>query len=272
MTTDPRLDAVLERGARRGKYDRGHRLIWVLLGVILLGTGALALAFFSSRADDGERDRTITALSQQAADNARDAHALAEQVKRLGGVPVVQPELPAPAAEPRPARGIKGTAIDNGHLVVTYTDGASEDKGPVVGPAGTGGAAGRGIVGSGIVNGHLVLSYSDTTTEDVGPVVGPKGDRGRGISSSAIVDGRLVLTYDDGTTQDLGPLPVGRGVKKTEVVACRWRVTYTDGVTEDAGNACTTQTETQTQTVTPTPSSSAPSTTDNKPLLPAPPS
>lgn len=244
-----RIENVVERAAEDARDDRGHRWMWAALGAVVLG---LAVAGISL----GHLATSVDALSQQAADNARTAQLLADQVKQLGGVPVVQPPEPqrGPPGEPgKPGRGIAGTTIVGGRLLIAYDDGTSEDKGPVVGQPGADGAAGRGVIGTAIVAGHLILSYSDSTTEDVGQVVGTDGDDGapgRGVTSVEAVDGRLVVTYTDGTRQDAGPLPAGspgRGVQKAEVVDCRWRVTYTDGTTEDAGNACTTE------TVTPSP-------------------
>jgi hypothetical protein len=255
--TDTRTD--IQQATEDAKDSRGHRGIWLAFGVILAGLTLLAVAYFFDR-------QAILGLETRADDNARTAQVLAEQVRKLGGVPVVQPPNPerGPQGDRGPAgRGIAGTAIVDGRLLIAYDDGTSRDVGPVVGQPGANGPAGRGVAGTAIVAGRLVLSYSDGTTEDVGQVVGTDGDDGapgRGVTSVAAVDGRLIVTYSDGTTQDAGPLPAGppgRGVQRAEVVDCRWRVTYTDGTTEDAGNACTTE------TVTPTPTSSG-----RPPLLP----
>lgn len=115
-----------------------------------------------------------------------------------------------------PGRGISSTSIVDGRFLVTYTDGATEDKGSIQGPKGENGTTGKGITGSTInASGHLVLTYSDGTTADVGQVVGTNGKNGtngkdgRGISSTGIVNGHLIVTYTDGDTTDLGPLPQG---------------------------------------------------------------
>lgn len=129
-----------------------------------------------------------------------------------------------PGKNGEPGRGIASTNIVNGHFLVTYTDGATEDKGNVQGPNGKDGKDGKGITASSVNAGHLVLSYSDGTTADVGQVVGTNGVNGangkdgangangkdgRGISSTGVVNGHLVVTYTDATTTDLGPLPQG---------------------------------------------------------------
>lgn len=144
-------------------------------------------------------------------------------------------------------RGITGTAIVDGHLRVSYTDGVTEDKGAVVGAQGV---AGRGVVGSTITTaGHLVLSYSDGTTEDAGTVVGPQGaagengENGRSVVSVTVSpDFHLTVAYDDGTTADAGQLPpgprgeAGRGIASVafDMDTCRAVVTYTDGTSEQA--------------------------------------
>lgn len=122
----------------------------------------------------------------------------------------------------QPGRGIASTQIVEGRFLVTYTDGATEDKGSVQGPKGDKGDAGKGITGSTVnTAGHLVLTYSDGAATDVGQVVGvngkdgasgangANGKDGRGISSVGVVNGHLVVTYTDGTDTDLGPLPPG---------------------------------------------------------------
>ncbi|MHB2252714.1 ExeM/NucH family extracellular endonuclease [Corynebacterium aurimucosum] len=209
-----------------------------------------------------------------------------------------------PSEDPAPtddARGIKSVTIDdNGHLIITYTDGTIEDAGKVVGadgkdgqdgtdgndgdkgPKGDKGDAGQdgkdgadGKDGRGIKSvttnneGDLIITYTDGTTENAGKVSGPKGDKGepgkdgRGIESVRINDkGELIVTFTDGEEQNVGKVvgaqgdagkdgkdgadgengtdgkdgEDGRGIKsvttndKGEVV-----VTYTDGTSEILG-------------------------------------
>lgn len=136
---------------------------------------------------------------------------------------VQQAPVPGPSGQqgqPGTAgRGITGTAIVANHLMISYTDGKTEDKGVVVGAVGVKGTDGRGIKSTSISGGHLVLAYTDGTSEDVGQVVGKNGENGnngengangRGIASIAISgDFHLVVTYTDGTSDDLGQLPPG---------------------------------------------------------------
>ena len=93
MTNETRVDQALERGADGAKDVTGHRLMWALLALVLLGLGLLAVAFFASRA---ESEGTESALRG-------DVAALASQVRGLGGTPVVVPSavVGAPGASGR---------------------------------------------------------------------------------------------------------------------------------------------------------------------------
>ena len=120
-------------------------------------------------------------------------------------------EDPAPADD---ARGIKSVTIDdNGHLIITYTDGTTEDAGKVVGADGKEGQDG-----------------TDGKDGDKGPQ-GDKGDKGdagqdgkdgadgkdgRGIKSVTTNDkGEVVVTYTDGTSEILGTLAGSKGDQGT---------------------------------------------------------
>jgi hypothetical protein len=62
---------------------------------------------------------------------------------------------------------------------------------PVESIPGTPGAPGRGVTGTAIVSGHLIVSYSDATQQDVGQVVGANGTNGtNGINGTNGADGQ----------------------------------------------------------------------------------
>ena len=242
---------------------------------------ALAVLLLTYQATSQEQRLS---LEQQVAEIAADAKAVADPLADLCRT---DPSVAARAGEacqkaaevksepvPRPVngtdgRGIQGTDIVDGRLVIYYTDGTRDDKGRVVGQAGAAGGAGRGIVASTINDGRLVLAYTDGAREDIGQVVGAQGDAGedgatgRGIAAVDGSSGRLLITYTDGTTADAGPLPpgpagprgeagpAGRGVQRAYVEDCRWYVLYTDGTSQDAGNACTTETAEPPETTPP---------------------
>lgn len=71
--------------------------MWALLGLVLIGLTATSAAIWSSHMNDAEQTRQIAALQSQNGDLARGAVALADQVKQLGGTPVVQPPSPGAA-------------------------------------------------------------------------------------------------------------------------------------------------------------------------------
>lgn len=140
-----------------------------------------------------------------------------------------------------PGRGITNVVINSGDLVVEYSDGSSDNVGPVKGGRGDKGEPGqkgepgdpgRGITNVELVEGDLILEFSDGTTDRLGPVVGPAGevtdtqireiierlkieiagepgDDGRGIAKVEVTsEGRVLVTYTDDTVEDVGEVIV----------------------------------------------------------------
>ena len=161
-------------------------------------------------------------------------------------------EDPAPTDE---ARGIKSVTIDdNGHLIITYTDGTTEDAGKVVGSDGKDGKDGDkgdkgdagqdgkdgadGKGGRGIKSvttndkGEVVVTYTDGTSEILGTLAGSKGDQGMpgrdgfdGAPGRDGTDGRDGANGKDGKD--------GRGIKSVTTDADgNLVITYTDGTSE----------------------------------------
>lgn len=111
-------------------------------------------------------------------------------------------EDPAPTDD---ARGIKSVTIDDeGHLIITYTDGTTEDAGKVVGADGKDGKDGdKGPKGD---KGDAGQDGKD----------GADGKDGRGIKSVTTNDkGEVVVTYTDGTSEILGTLADAKGDQGT---------------------------------------------------------
>jgi hypothetical protein len=195
---------------------------------------------------DAQQEQVIDPLDEACARDAEVRRRLGDLCGRAKSV-AQEPQRGETGATGDAGRGITGTAIVDGHLHVSYTDGVTEDKGVVVGPAG---GKGRGVVGSSITpTGRLVLSYTDGTTEDVGVVVGPSGatgsdgPAGRSVASVTVSsEFHLIVSYDDGTTEDAGPLPpgpkgeTGRGIASVafDMESCTATVSYDDGTTEQA--------------------------------------
>lgn len=112
-------------------------------------------------------------------------------------------------------RGISNATINGqGHLILTYTDGTTQDVGIVQGASN---GSGRGITAAIIdASGHLILSYSDNTSQDVGQVVGANGRDGKdgaGFTQAQVTNGRLYLTRSTGEVLDLGIVQGPKGDK-----------------------------------------------------------
>jgi len=210
--------AVGERQDRRGRMLR-------TVTAFAVGAAVAAAAMAFVKVDTQEQaDQVVGYLQEDLATVCAAAPAAAldapaqEQCRRaeqgLPPAPGLEGEQGASGSDGADGRGIASTRIDEaGHLFITYTDGAVEDKGLVVGAAGgrgVDGPPGRGITNTALgEDGVLTLTYTDGATEAVGTVVGRDGVDGRGIVSTTAVDGQLQVTYTDGTIEFVGPLPAG---------------------------------------------------------------
>lgn len=263
--TPPPTDVDEEESVREkvlSSQDRRQRAGRILLVGVLLYlvasnvwtqvTAEEAQVTASQATDDKETaQRQAKSLAEQVAEAcAKGGEAAAElgpaactEARDVQQDPVVN-DVPEDGADGSDGRGITGTTIADGRLMISYTDGTVEDKGVVTGEDGE---PGRGIVTSSITPaGRLVLAYSDGSTEDVGPVVGPGGTNGtdgrdgRGVVSVTVsTEYHLIVTYDDGSTADAGPLPAGppgRGIVSVafDFDTCVATVSYTDDTEQQA--------------------------------------
>lgn len=134
--------------------------------------------------------------------------------------------VPGPQGPAGPAgtngRGVQSVAVTNGRLIVTFTDGATQDAGPLPttgeGGSGTPGADGVSVTGATInSSGHLIITLSTGATIDAGPAkgeqgeagpagaAGPAGEAGQSVTDAEINgSGHLILTLSDATTIDAG--------------------------------------------------------------------
>lgn len=228
---------AIQAAAEEARDKRSHRMMTIAAVVVVACILGLAVTWWASTA---RLQSEVADLQRSRTEAARAADSLANQVRSLGATPVVPPPSPSVAGPAGPSgaagRGITGTQMVGGHLVVTFTDGTTVDLGQVngqpgtPGQTGTPGVAGRSIIGTAINGNHLVVSYSDGQTSDVGAVVGPAGaagaagtpgtngtngtngkdgTNGRGVASVTINSSHLIVTYTDGTTSDAGQLPPG---------------------------------------------------------------
>lgn len=200
---------TVAHAVRAGRDRKWRRRVWILgaVAIVSFAFGASSIGYLYVRSTGYAKGQSQAAVVGQQ---------LAGQLRANGLTPVVQPPAPIqPQPGPTGQRGpsgtsITGTAITNGHLMVSYSDGHTQDVGRVVGAVGATGKQGRGIKSTAVVGGHLMVSYTDNTTVDLGSIVGPKGDQGRGVASVTVsADFHLIVTYGDGTTSDAGALPPG---------------------------------------------------------------
>ena len=121
---------------------------------------------------------------------------------------------------------------DEGHLIVTFSDGTTQDAGAVIGKNGSDGidgTNGRGILSAGLDAGNLVIRFSDGTTQNLGMVVGPSGEDG--------TNGTKGDTGDPGTNGTNGTNGIdGLSVIDLKVDTAGYvQVYYSDGQVKPAG-------------------------------------
>jgi hypothetical protein len=115
--------------------------------VMIAGVGGLAAAYVDAQAD---------------------VAALGDQVRALGAVPEVAPSLPIEPVPGPPGRGVLGTDVVGGRLIVLYSDGTREDAGQVTGQPGVPGEPGPGVTATDVVGGRLIVTYTDDERVDPG--------------------------------------------------------------------------------------------------------
>lgn len=156
MTGDQIDRTLVEPAAAQARDDRSHRLLnlaGVLVVVAVLGLAVWSwLSIHSLNADVATADSDARTATTSAQDAAGRAQQLYDQVKRLGGTPVVQPPPPiaaGPAGQPG-ATGATGPAGQNPPCLLTAqqcqgTDGKPGADGTqgVPGPVGPAGADGK---------------------------------------------------------------------------------------------------------------------------------
>lgn len=138
-------------------------------------------------------------------------------------------------------RGVTSFDQSSGELIVTYSDGQTQNVGPVVGKDGAQGIqglTGRGILSTALQNGNLIVNYTDGTSETLGYIVGPAGEAGApgadGAPGTNGVDGQPGRDGVDGAPGTNGV----DGISVTGVVLDSTNtvyVSYSDGRTLSAG-------------------------------------
>lgn len=256
-TPDERSTDVTTPVTPDGRLDRrGQRNQWIV--IVVLSLAVLYVVYQQVQANIAANVATSTAkdLAEPVDKLCRDDPNARRRIgnERCDQAAEVQQDPPVaavprdgkdgkPGKDGKDGRGIAGTAIVNGHLFVTYTDGIREDKGVIV----TNGKDGRGIRSATLRDGQLVLTYTDDTSTTVGRIVGRDGVNGRGIADVTVSeDYRVIVTYTDGTIDDVGALPPGppgndgtdgadgRGIDTVDfnIKECTATIRYSDGTAE----------------------------------------
>lgn len=214
--------------------DKNWRKI-AIASLVALGLYVIGSVIYS-KVETLEAQGTVQELAEPVDDlcttNAQAKAQIGEEKCKKAAEVQAEPQIPViiEGTDGVDGRGITGTRMDGESLIVSYTDGAEQNVGVVVGENGKPGANGvdgvdgvdgRGITGTAIAEGQLQLNYTDGTSEFIGVVVGQDGADGsngingddgvdgRGVASTQGVEGRLIITYTDGTIEDAGPLPIG---------------------------------------------------------------
>lgn len=132
-------------------------------------------------------------------------------------------------------RGVAGFDQSSGDLIVTYTDGKTQNVGRVVGKDGAigpMGPAGRGILSSNLRNGELIVNYTDGKSESLGIVVGPAGADGKdGLPGVDGTNGTNGVDGAPGTPGKDGISVIDVKLDATNTV----QVYYSDGTIRAAG-------------------------------------
>lgn len=260
---------------------RDRRSMWIILGalagaVVIAGGVALQTTSEIDRQSDQRVAAQSTAVAAQSTAQAAQSQAdtLAEKVAaackttgpvhdqlvKAGACQVATAVQQSPATKTTRIKGdpgvagpaggtgpgILGTAVADGDLIVTYTDGRTVNAGRVAGarglPGQTGptgmpgqvgqpGKDGRSITATTITDGALLVSYSTGASVNLGTVVGPAGSPG--IPGTAGKDGAAGAAGLNGADGKNGA--DGRGVQTVSASSGRLVVTYTDGTSVDAG-------------------------------------
>jgi hypothetical protein len=197
--TDPIERAIVQPAARAAHDRRSHVLIYLAGAAVILGVLGLALLWWGQH-------QQIAQLRADGNATASQAQQLAQQVRTLGGTPVVEPAAPGPQGP----QGLPGDTGATGPQGPPGVPGATGPTGPtgVQGPAGPSGASGRdGTDGSDGATGPQGPAGEQGAAGPAGPQ-GPQGEPGPA-----------------GATGEPGQPPSG------------WTTTYPDGSTETCQRA-----------------------------------
>ncbi|WP_211246647.1 hypothetical protein [Amycolatopsis taiwanensis] len=192
--TDPIERAIVQPAARSARDSRSHRLIYVAGALLVLGIIGLAVLWWGQH-------QQIAQLRADGNTTASQAQQLAQQVRSLGGTPVVEPPVPGPQG-PQGEPGAAGAAGAPGPQGPPGPVGVAGPPGPA-GPSGAPGASGRD--GKDGATGPAGPSGAQGPAGPAGPQ-GPQGPPGPpGPAGASGAPGQppsgWTATYPDGSTE-----------------------------------------------------------------------
>lgn len=194
--TDPIEQRIVQPAAHDARDGRSHLIIYAAGAAVVAGIIGLALLWWGQHGQ-------ITQLRADGNTTASQAQQLANQVRSLGGTPVVEPASPGPQG-PQGLPGSNGATGSTGQTGAQGVPGQKGDKGDT-GAAGTNGSNGQ--------NGN------DGKT-------GPSGEPGAtGAQGPAGAQGATGPAGPAGADGEPGQPPSG------------WTTTYPDGSTETCQRA-----------------------------------
>ncbi|AIZ01713.1 putative tail fiber protein [Arthrobacter phage vB_ArtM-ArV1] len=182
----------------------------ILLLALAVGVTLWAFEYGATKKDNSALTTNVEALAAGVQQQCATGKPLYDNEGRnLCPVAKEAEKDPTTVVKAADGRGITGTEIVNGYMMVKYSDGAVEQVGKVQGNDGKDGDPGkdgRAITGTDIVAGEMILNFSDETSDNLGPVVGPAGV---GIQDVRNVDGSLTIVLTNGQFINAGILPPG---------------------------------------------------------------
>lgn len=106
-------DEVIHQAAEESKDHRGHIVLWLCGALLMIGVLALAAVVFIGRAQNDHLAGQVDALTHRAETAEQATGQLADQVRKLGAVPVVSPPQPSTTADPAVLRATVRTEVEN---------------------------------------------------------------------------------------------------------------------------------------------------------------
>lgn len=194
--TEPIRQNATRPAAEHARNSMMHR--WLPIGMVLIVAGIIGLALLLFLTSSRDTDKItalggqVNTLAGQQAKAAQDAQQLAEQIRGMGGTPVVEPPQ---VVQPGPA-GLPGVAGQNGSPGLKGDQGDPGPTGPAgkTGPTGPSGPAGD--------NGQPGVDGNDGAPGAAGAAgqPGAKGDPGQNGTDGQPPAG-WTANYSDGSTE-----------------------------------------------------------------------